>query len=306
MVWGMWTMLVFHISCWINVWPIAISVESPLLLVVNTSNCIFLILFLYAVSPPFRILRTFVASLFGLFIVPYTILSYLYVEKSLFLIAVNDIALALTVSIFLSTQLARLRANLEVKNYIIKNKVQLLSGKRITEEIFTEKDSILKSRKRMGFLIDYDIRSFTSKVKNQLPKPELSLFVSNYAQISRDLLERHYGEEINSTGDGFLVFFGEGNRPELDKSGLDESLLHYADDSLVFVENLVEEFHKLGNEFGIPELTLGIGITYGIEVFEVIGGRYDIHSDLPTRANRIQAYTKFLQQSNKRLLSHPH
>lgn len=301
---------VFSIACWIWVWPTTLLKNAvDILPIVNFANCLVMTVVIVGMSPP-TILTLYSIGLSFVFLwVPFLLIAYFTVEPSVFIIQINDILSWSIISIGLSSRANYSQSKLVRQKLKARSKSKILYGERTTRIIFEGNEDFFKKRYRKGFLANLDIRSFNDRIKNVLSQEDLKLFLHSFQAITRRMIEKYSGDELKCVGDEFLVFFGNDNsfKREVtfsDKPGFEhcnklaqsDQFKYSFERTIDFCEELSLKLYTLADEYKINVVNVGIGVTFGEELFEVIGGRYDLHMELPTRAKRLQEYTKFFYE----------
>ena len=308
-IWAFCFALIFHIACWIYVWPAVLKGNAQILGVVNAAN-LFVITFAYlVVSPPNRLQLFFLASIIGWFLVPFGVVAYLSGDKILFQVLVSDQVHIVLLNIALSSMINQIRARLAVYDIRHHQQAEKFLGSWVSKAIFESREDMLKARKAKGFFLSLDIRGYTNLLKALKPI-EASSFMSEYHRFVSEIIGKHRGFIHKTIGDGHLISFGVMDQ-QADLSNVpgvehEEALAEQRRnkfllrDALTAVEEVIVRVQSLSQKTGdLGALSIGAGISYGEAEVKVFGHEshrqeLDVFGSVIIQSTRLESYSKYL------------
>lgn len=142
-----------------------------------------------------------------------------------------------------------------------------------------------KTSKNVVVLIS-DIRGFTSISEEHEATAVVEMLNRYYNIMNHIIIEQYSGVIDKYIGDSIMAVFGMNN---------DENMLSNAVECAIEMQKAMDEVNKKNIELGMPEIYMGIGISYGEVVLTRLGNT--LHSELTVIGNivnlasRIEAFS---------------
>jgi class 3 adenylate cyclase len=225
--------------------------------------------------------------LFASFLVTAEILDHsLFVWPRLVVMLVLDIIIAG----FISNHMAKMDEVVFADRYKSALFMKNLVGSSIKKFIAEGSDGKLDGKSANGFLLQFDIRGFSSLVRNSEEEVFIS-FIRDYYDIVSLAVGRHGGVIHRTAGDSHIVCFGIYNNEDTDRKQLFFKALNC-------FEEITRETALLPERHGLTEdLKIGGALDYG-ELKVHIFGHKDHHREVDllgpvlVRCARLETYTK--------------
>lgn len=213
-------------------------------------------------------------------------------DHSLFVWPRLDYMLVLDVVIacFISNQVAKMDEGSFIDRYKSETFMKNLVGSSIKKFIAEGSDGKLDGKSANGFLLQFDIRGFSSLVRNSEEEVFIN-FIRDYYDIVSLAVGRHGGVIHRTAGDSHIVCFGIYNNEDKDRRLLFLKAVNC-------FEEITRETRHLPQRHGLTEeITIGGALDYG-ELKVHIFGHKDHHREVDllgpvlVRCARLEAYTK--------------
>jgi hypothetical protein len=209
-IWEVFFPLILHIASWIHVWPLALRGNSHIMLYVHAANCFVVVANFVVLGLPFRRAVRGVAICLLLFLIPVCIVVFRSNDMVAVTSITGDLVLMLSGSIFFGNTIYKLRKSIAVRELENQEYASRFLGPAVSRAIFEENREILKTEKKIGFILMIDIRDST-KLVQESPQKWLS-FQAAYFKAVAAIVKKHGGYIQKTQGDChvinfFLVFF---------------------------------------------------------------------------------------------------
>ena len=298
--------VIFHIGAWIHVWPLAISGKPVVLAYVNAANT-YLFAFLYVVvSPPIRYVGLFTAVLFTVFIAPLFVLAYWCGDMVIFKLLVNDSVFTIMSGTVICSMVQTIRVKLAVLEMHRQEDASKFLGPVVSKAIFQDREDLLGTKKKRGFVVSIDIRDSTELQKAYKDR-WLDLQTSYFSLVTRSVA-KHNGYIQKTIGDCHVINFGvmDEDADPSDIPGIetevataeDRRLQRASDSAFKCMDEIFSQFSKVTeNLFPEVAIRLGGGMDKGIVERKIQGDQsllleLDVNGEAVNCCSRLQEYSK--------------
>ncbi|MDF1825969.1 MAG: adenylate/guanylate cyclase domain-containing protein [Verrucomicrobiales bacterium] len=182
--------------------------------------------------------------------------------------------------------------NLMVNGLREKERIRSTFGRHVGREIaeqLLKSEADLEGVDRHVSVLFADIRGFTTRCENLLPK-EAVLLLNTYHAHMTEIIETHDGIVNQLVGDGMMAIFGATGHSKA-----------YASNAVNAGTAMLESLHELGEKLALYQfdpIRIGVGINTGNTVVGTIGSprrmEYTAIGDTVNTAARIESMTKEL------------
>lgn len=309
--WGiLFLCITFDAGAMIHVWPIALRGQPEIILYFDSTNNTFFAATGMMAALSFRgsILATGIMVLTVL--VPLTVVVYkggdLLILRSIAGNSIFNMVAAMSVGIGVHKVNRRLAAY-EIEK---QNEASKFLGKAVAQAIFEDKAELLEKTSVSGFIVSLDIRDSTELQKTY--GEEWRLFRKEYFAIVGRAVGRHFGHIQKTAGDSHVITFGVMDQmadlsdipglSEQDAEAQRNRLTSIARHVYACMDEIFAQFQVLSQKrFGGVAIRLGGGVDQGwveraIQGDESAMLELDIAGDAVNCSNRLQEYTKVIQQ----------
>lgn len=300
---------IFHIACWIYIWPIALSGNSEVLAIVNVAN-IFLIAVLYAIlSPPPKLQGVLLISLLIFFCIPFSYIAYHSGDKIILAVVMLDVIQGLFLGILISLMINFVRTKLAIYEIQKQQQTELFLGPTVSKAIFEMRPELLSTRKVSGFFVSLDIRGYTALVKN-VSKEKASMIMTEYHKLVSEVISSKGGFIHKTIGDGHLISFGAMDEkvdlsviPDLEYEEKNAELRRqkYIFSKLFSALNeIINGLYFICQSTNSTPLLIGAGVTCGEAEIKLFGDEkhrkeLDLFGEVIIESARLQSYSKYLK-----------
>lgn len=295
--------LITTIAASIHVWGIVLE-GKDIILYVHAANNVLMVIISAVIAPPITLLVILLAAYTLLFILPLLFVCFQNGNELILKLVINDSGFYLLVS-------ASLAIFIHNVHYSLHRNSSKYVKKRIADRLHLSSRFGAGRDVEKGFVLSFDLRGFTKilkKLENLEAKTLLShpviIFYTDFRSAMSNLMERCGGVLHKTTGDGAIGLWGILDRiPTLE--GIEDNStflkLHFSlfEDALEFSDGLIEAAINLTRQHNL-ELTIGIGIDYGICLVEEYGTfqkELDIVGIPIVMSVRLEEFTKYLMNS---------
>jgi class 3 adenylate cyclase len=218
----------------------------------------------------------------------------------------GDLVLMLSGSIFFGNTIYKLRKSIAVRELENQEYASRFLGPAVSRAIFEENREILKTEKKIGFILMIDIRDST-KLVQESPQKWLS-FQAAYFKAVAAIVKKHGGYIQKTQGDCHVINFGVVEyHPDLsDIAGLEEELARAEERRLKQVSDRVfacaDEIFDVGMKLGVEivgekGVCFGGGVDKGLVEKRVQGDEaafleLEVNGDAVHCAARLQDHSK--------------
>jgi hypothetical protein len=301
--------LIFLGTCLINVWPLILQGKLDVYIYFHAANMFCLTLSFLLIAPNLRLFLLHLSAFSVTFFIPLIIM--LSKNKDLLNLFINDSISSLLISFVCARVLFLLRKQLTCYDIKFKEAVKPFLGKDLVDAIKNETLEALSNFKTKGIVLSLDLRGFTTFVKAH-EREFVSSFMKEYHNILGKAFIGCGGYLHKSNGDGHLLSFAVMDEINLsDINVLKDEVVKSEDRKingyLKAIEKqfpaFVESFNSLTQKYDIQtSLKIGAGIDVGDVKLALQGNvktqmELDIEGEVIIRSNRLEAYSKVLNQN---------
>lgn len=218
----------------------------------------------------------------------------LFVWPRLIYMLILDVVIAC----FISNQMAKTDEGNFIERYKSEAFMKNLVGSSIKKFIAEGSDGKLDGKSANGFLLQFDIRGFSSLVRNSEEEVFIN-FIRDYYDIVSLAVGRHGGVIHRTAGDSHIVCFGIYSNEDTDRKQLFLKAVNC-------FEEITRETRQVPQRHGlVDELKIGGALDYG-ELKVHIFGNKDHHRELDllgpvlVRCARLETYTKTILSTMNR------
>lgn len=311
-IWA-WTLgfpSIFFSACLIHVWPVINAGNPDLYLYVHATNALVLVMAMTMVGPPPRFLIYIAVATLVLFVTPVSVMLYKLNQPFLVKFFLTDMGLSFFLGGLGSHMNYTLRRKLATEDVIHKRKVGKFLGNMVSESIFENDETLVRTRRKQAFMMSIDLRDFTRYAKSAV-EAETSMFKERYHLLVSKIVGELGGFIHKTHGDGHLISLGLmeteidlDDIPELrsdlevaEKYRRQQQLAH----AVYFFEKLVNQFEILKQELLIEQSICVCGaIDFGEVGLKMLGDpnvrlEFDVEGLVVIRCSRLENYTKTLR-----------
>ena len=297
--------ILFFVAAWIHVWPIALAGNPEIFLYVNGINSAYLCATWTVVALPRRWLMHSALSVALFIIVPIMVIVFQGGVQHIFMAVINDVVSAAFLGLSLGYMASRVYTQIEQ----LRATQRVASSKFIEEPlqraIFENDSNITATTECSAYIFVIDIRDST--VLTRKYKEKWDEFTSTWLAEAIDIIRKHSGTFIKSTGDGMLAAFGlfEEEATLSDIPGLEQAdkkadeirWINLTIDVFGCISELINRFNKIaGEKFPDENIRMGCGLDRGKVMRGIRGGRrrseFDIWGDKVNTAAKLETFSK--------------
>ncbi len=308
-LWAVGFPLIYLGTCLINVWPIILLGNLNVYIYFHAANMFCLMLSFLLIAPNLKLFLIHLAAFVVTFFAP--LIFMLSQNKDLLTLFINDSVSSLLISFVCARILFLLRKKLTCYDIKFKEAVRPFLGKNLVDAIKNETLETLSNFRTQGIVLSMDLRGFTTFVKSH-DKEMVSSFMKEYHNILGKTFIGIGGYLHKSNGDGHLLSFAVMDEIDLsDIEALGEEVQRAEDRKiktyLKAIEKnfplFVDSFNLLLKKYDIQTpLKIGAGIDVGNVRLALQGNvqtkmELDIEGEVIIRSNRLEAYSKVLNQN---------
>ncbi len=305
-IWTLCYGIIFNLSGWIHLWPLALKGHPEVLLYISGVNgTYFFGAWVIMAVPPAIMFYCFAISITTIWI-PLGYVSYLTSNKAIFLTITNDTAFLNLLGFVAGYFVSRLYKELAVLKTTQQLETAKFLGNNVYSAIFEGKEELLKEETRNGYILFMDIRDSTQMTS--LYRERWETFGKEWMSAASKIVPSHRGSLLKTGGDSLLITFGVFDEAPVDLSdipGIEREEIMAEErrwKELTFhcfncTHKLIEQFQLISDKH-FPELALriGAGIDRGPVKRGLRGSEHkmelDIWGDRVNCAARLQDYAK--------------
>ncbi len=305
-LWTIFYGILFNITAWIHVWPLALSGHPDVLLYISGSNgAYFFGAWVILAVPPSIMLYCLIINILTIWVPLYTVASQVN-NSAVFYTLINDTAFLNILGFVGGYFVSRLYKELAVLKTTQQLETAKFLGNNVYSAIFEGKEELLKEETRNGYILFMDIRDSTQMTS--LYRDRWETFGKEWMAAASKIVPAHRGSLLKTGGDSLLITFGVFDEAPVDLSdipGIEREEIMAEErrwKELTFhcfncTHKLIEQFQLISDKhFPEHSLRIGAGIDRGPVKRGLRGSEHkmelDIWGDRVNCAARLQDYAK--------------
>ncbi|MGE3388121.1 MAG: adenylate/guanylate cyclase domain-containing protein [Bdellovibrionales bacterium] len=301
--------ILFFVAGWIYVWPIALAGQPEIFLYVAGINSAYLCATWTVVAMPQRWLLQSIAAVSIFILFPITFIAISSGQPQIYMSAVNDVMTAAFLGIGLGYMASRIYVQVEILRAHQRVKSSKFIEEPLQQAIFDDNESMIGPAECSAYIFVMDIRDSTNLTRKY--NQRWAGFTSLWLAEAMDIISKHSGTFIKSTGDGMLGAFGLFEEASVlaDIPGLEQAdkkadeirWINLTVDVFGCINELMNRFNQLATtHFPEEVIRMGCGLDRGKVMRGVRGGRrrqeFDVWGDKVNTAAKLEAFSKTLTQ----------